>query len=147
KPDLLMTAAIGEVAMIIYSEPLLRDAVVRYLATTVDDDPRTHELEGGKSHTFVQQAETIDKEHSTMANEDNRAEQNLDNRAREIIKELSKGGHSDYEQLTIVMNALSMVLANMSKNTEDLLENISLAKGSVSHRAKDWFERRSNNNK
>jgi sRNA-binding protein len=145
-PHLLMTAAVGEIVAVMAGEPLLRDAVVAYLATIVDDEPRTHEPEGGKSHTFVQQAETIDKEHSTMANEDNRVEQDLDNRAREIIRELSKGGHSDYEQLTIVMNAVSMALANVSKTTEDLLENISLAKGSISSRAKGYFERRNNNN-
>jgi hypothetical protein len=109
---------------------------------TADDDPRTHELEGSKSHAFVQQAETIDKEHSTMANEDNMFTSQDFNRAREIIRELSRDGHSGYDQLSIVMNALSMVLANISKDMEGLLENIALAKGEISGRAKRWFEHR-----
>jgi sRNA-binding protein len=135
-PELLMTAAVGEIAAVIAGEPLLRDAAVRYAATTVDDDPRTHEPEGGKSLQSL--------EHFTMADEDNLPEYE-DKHAREIIRELSRDGHSGYEQLTIVMNALSMVLAGISKNTEDLLENIALASGSVSSRAKGWFEIRSNN--
>jgi hypothetical protein len=93
-PDLLMARAVGEIAAFITGEPLLREPVVRYLATTVDDDPHTHEPEGDKSlqsQASVQQAETIEKEHPTMANEDNLSEYE-DNRAREIIRALSKDG-------------------------------------------------------
>jgi hypothetical protein len=97
--------------------------------------------EGGKSHAFVQQVETTDKEHS-MANEDNMFTSRDFNRAREIIRELSRDGHSGYDQLSIVMYALSMVLVNVSKNREALLENIDLASGSVSGVAKRWFEHR-----
>jgi hypothetical protein len=132
-PDLLMTAAVGEIAAFSAGEPLLRDAVVRYLAATVDDDPHTNEPEGGKS--------LQSQEHSTMASEDNMSEYE-DNRAREIIRALSKDGEPDYGQLSIVIRTLSMLLANVSKNMEELLKNISIAKETIDHRAKGWFERR-----
>jgi hypothetical protein len=60
RPDLLMTRAVGEIAAVIAGrlfewpgEPSLREAVVAFLAMTADDDPRTHELEGSKSHAKI----------------------------------------------------------------------------------------------
>jgi sRNA-binding protein len=133
-PHLLMTAAVGEIAAVIAGEPLLRDAVVRYFATTaVDDDPRTHEPESDKS--------LQSQEHFTMANKDELSHY-ADNRARELIRALSKDDESDYVQLLIVESALSMLLANGSENVEQLLEGISVAKESIDSCAKGWFELR-----
>jgi len=72
RPDLLMMRTLGEMAAVIAGEPLLRDAVVRYLATTVDDDPHTHEPEGDKPQAETTNTEQpTTKEQHTTANKDN----------------------------------------------------------------------------
>jgi hypothetical protein len=121
-PNLLMIAAVSEIAAVMTDEPLLRDAAVRYAATTVDSNPRTHEPEGDKS---LQSQEPF-----TMAGEDELSHY-ANNRARELIEALFKDFESDYIQLLIVESALSMLLANGSKNMEELLENISVTKRSI----------------
>jgi hypothetical protein len=134
--------AIERVAGALLVRRELDQANIDELISTASGEVSTSGLpEGGKSHAFVQQVETTDKEHS-MANEDNMFTSRDFNRAREIIRELSRDGYSDYDQLSIAMDALSIVLANVSKDMDGLLENIALAQGAVSGVAKRWFEHR-----
>jgi hypothetical protein len=67
-------------------------------------------------------------------------EQDFDNRAREIIKDLSKDGYPEVDQFTIVTGTLCMLLANSCENVEQLREGISVAKESIDMGAKACFE-------
>jgi hypothetical protein len=64
----------------------------------------------------------------------------MDRRALEIITELRIDGYPYEYQLTIVADALVILLAHGSKNKKELMKGVVNAKGVIEKGAKKYFE-------